>query len=74
MTFMADVMVSYSYYHLARWDIIFKLLPATGVGVAIGSQLMGTLSPPQAKLLIGSILLLILGVNLAQVPPFFSST
>lgn len=66
ITFLADVTVVVNYLHLARWDIIVKLLPPTGVGVAIGTQLMGRLDPPQAKLLIGCILLGILSINLAQ--------
>jgi hypothetical protein len=41
ITFLADVTVVMNYLHLARWDIILKLLPPTGVGVAIGTQLMG---------------------------------
>jgi len=41
ITFLADVTVVVNYISLARWDIICKLLPPTGFGVAIGTQLMG---------------------------------
>ena len=66
ITFLADCAVVVKYVHQARWDVIMKLLPATGVGVALGTQLMGKLAPAEAKLLIGGVLLLILAVNLGQ--------
>lgn len=64
--FCADVTVAYSYIEHARWPTIMRLLPFIGVGIAIGTQLMGRLSAPQSKLLVGSILLSILLLNLAQ--------
>ncbi|CAE8726265.1 unnamed protein product [Polarella glacialis] len=66
ITFLADLLVSSSYFEHARWDVIMRLLPATGLGVAVGTQVMGKLSEAQAKLLIGSILMFILLVNLSQ--------
>lgn len=66
VTVLADLAVVGNYVHKARWDIIVKLLPACGLGIAMGTQLMGKLSPAQAKLLIGSILCAILLLNLSQ--------
>jgi len=63
---MADCTVVLRYYKNARWGIIFKLLPATGFGVALGTQLMGHLSESNARLLIGTVLFAILMVNLLQ--------
>eukprot|EP00930_Biecheleria_cincta_P077744 TRINITY_DN65050_c0_g1_i1.p1 TRINITY_DN65050_c0_g1~~TRINITY_DN65050_c0_g1_i1.p1 ORF type:complete len:356 (+),score=39.61 TRINITY_DN65050_c0_g1_i1:31-1068(+) len=64
--FCADVTVAFSYIQHARWPTIIRLLPFIGLGIAIGTQLMGRLSAPQSKLLVGSILLSILLLNLAQ--------
>lgn len=69
LTFLADCAVVASYARLARWDVITRLLPATGVGVALGTQLMGRLSDSGARLLIGCILLGILMTGLLQPAP-----
>lgn len=66
VTVLADLAVVGNYVHKARWEIIMRLLPACGLGIALGTQLMGKLSPAQAKLLIGSILCGILLLNLSQ--------
>jgi uncharacterized membrane protein YfcA len=66
VTTIADVAVVLDKYDQARWNIIFKLLPPTAVGVAVGSQLVGNLSSAQAKLLIGTILMGILLLNASQ--------
>lgn len=66
ITFMADCTVVVRYYKNAKWGVIVRLLPATGVGVALGTRLMGHLSESNARLLIGSVLLAILAVNLLQ--------
>lgn len=64
--FCADMTVAFSYIQHARWPTIMRLLPFIGLGIAIGTQLMGQLSASQSKLLVGSILLSILLLNLAQ--------
>jgi len=44
-------------------------MPGTGLGVALGSQLVGALSPRQAKLLVGGILSIILAIGIWQELP-----
>lgn len=69
VTTMADIAVVVNFFQNARWDIILRLLPGTGLGVAIGSQLVGTLSSSQAKLLVGTVLSLILVIGIWQELP-----
>eukprot|EP00747_Dinoflagellata_sp_TGD_P207442 gnl/TRDRNA2_/TRDRNA2_81017_c0_seq1.p1 gnl/TRDRNA2_/TRDRNA2_81017_c0~~gnl/TRDRNA2_/TRDRNA2_81017_c0_seq1.p1 ORF type:complete len:334 (+),score=64.38 gnl/TRDRNA2_/TRDRNA2_81017_c0_seq1:79-1080(+) len=66
VTGLADCAVVLNFIRNAKWGVILKLLPPTGAGVALGSQLVGQLSAAQAKLLIGSILSGILLLNLSQ--------
>jgi len=66
ITFIADCTVVVNYARLARWDVIARLLPATGVGVALGTRLMGRLEDHEARLLVGAVLALILAVTLLQ--------
>lgn len=66
VTFVADCTVVVNYLRFAVWRVILRLLPSTAVGILIGTQLVGELSPAQAKILIGTILMGILLMNLRQ--------
>jgi uncharacterized membrane protein YfcA len=66
ITSIADFVVVANYIHIARWDVIQRLLPPTIVGVALGTAVMGRITDSQARLLVGVILLLILIVTLVQ--------
>jgi hypothetical protein len=46
---MADLAVMYSYYGNAQWSTIIRLFPPTVLGVAIGMQLLGTISKKSAQ-------------------------
>lgn len=61
---MADLTCLASFYASTRWDLIWKLLPSTGIGLVVGSQLVGSLEEYHARLLIGVILLALLLLNL----------
>lgn len=65
VTAMADVTVVLRSYKDADWDAITRLLGPTMVGLAAGTQLIGKLSPSNGKLLIGTVLALIIVLNLS---------
>ena len=68
VTCVCDVLVARSYMQHARWDVITRLLPPTGVGLLLGVQLLGSpwMTEARSKLLVGTILLLILFLSLSQ--------
>eukprot|EP00041_Stephanoeca_diplocostata_P025964 m.692227 g.692227 ORF g.692227 m.692227 type:complete len:388 (+) comp22861_c0_seq2:179-1342(+) len=66
ITFVADLTIVYSYYAQAEWAVITQLLAPTAVGLGMGARLIGSLSPAQAKTLVGSIISCILVMNLVQ--------
>lgn len=66
VTTLADIAVIFNFIQDARWDVIRRLMPSTVVGVAIGAQLVGSLSAKEAKLLVGSILCIILALGIYQ--------
>ena len=65
VTAMADVAVVIQNFKHADWDAITRLLGPTMVGLAIGTQLIGKLSPSRGKLMIGGVLALIIVLNLS---------
>jgi len=64
ITTMADCTVASMNYKHADWDAIFRLLKSTVIGLALGSQIVGKISDANARLLIGSILLLIIAYSM----------
>jgi uncharacterized membrane protein YfcA len=65
VTAMADITVVVRNYQNADWDAITRLLAPTMVGLAVGTQLIGQLSPSRGKLMIGGVLSLIIVLNLS---------
>lgn len=65
VTTMADITVVLRNYQNADWDAITRLLAPTMLGLAIGTQLIGQLTPSSGKLMIGSVLALIIVLNLS---------
>jgi len=66
VTTVSDCAVVVSLYKSARWDIILRLFPGAGLGIALGSQLVGGLSAAQSKTLVGGLLACILVLNFME--------
>jgi uncharacterized membrane protein YfcA len=62
----ADVFAIIYYRRHADWKHIFRLLPATFVGIGIGFVVMGRINDEQLKPIIGAIVLVMLIVYFAQ--------
>ena len=58
-----DVIAVASYRRHTQWKFLWKLFPWTGAGVLIGYYALGRINDHQAKVLIASIILALLGVH-----------
>jgi uncharacterized membrane protein YfcA len=61
-----DLIAVASYRQHTRWQFLWKLFPWTAAGVVIGYFALGRIDDRQAKLMIGSIVLVLLVLHLAR--------
>lgn len=61
-----DLIAVASYRQHTQWRFLWKLFPWTAAGVVIGYFALGRIDDRQAKLMIGSIVLVLLGLHLAR--------
>ena len=66
MLIFADIFAIIYYRRHADWKHIFRLLPATLVGIGIGFFVMDRISNEQLKPMIGAIVLVMLGIYFVQ--------
>ena len=66
MLVFADVVAVASYRRHAQWSYLWKLFPWTALGVVGGYLAMGRIDDRQAKVLIGTIVLVLLAVHLVR--------
>jgi uncharacterized membrane protein YfcA len=64
---IGDILAVFGFHQHARWDYVWKMLPPTMLGVAIGWALMGKLDKSVYQPLIGCIILSLVVVQIMRV-------